>query len=96
MPSNVPPGDNARMAELLAVQQAMQSRSTRLAPIPEQPSMPARPMPETWRTWRTYQEQAAKNQGTQSIKPHQDLRDNPAMRHHLKAGVGPTKSSPSR
>lgn len=92
MPSNVPPGNNARMAELLAVQQAMLSGSTRLAPIPEQP-MPSRPMPETW---RTYQDQAFKNQDTHNNAPHQDLRENPAMRQHLKAGVGPTKSSPSR
>lgn len=93
MPSNVPPGDNARMAELLAVQQAMLSGSMRLAPIPEQSSIPPRPMPETW---RAYQEQAFRNQDNHNNAPHQDLRDNPAMRHHLKAGVGPTKSSASR
>lgn len=93
MPSNVPLGDNADMAGLLAAQQAMLSGSMRLAPIPEQPSMPSRPMPETW---RAYQEKAFKNQDMHNNAPHQDLRDNPAMRHHLKAGVGPTKSSASR
>lgn len=80
MPSSNPPAGNSVIADLLKDQQAMLSKK------------------KTWQeTWAASQTRAFENQGKYNNAPHQDHQaaDSP-MAKHLKAGVGPTKSSPRR
>lgn len=80
MPPNDPPAGNSLIADLLKDQQAILAKK------------------KTWQeSWAASQKQAFENQNKHNNAPHQDHQaaDSP-MARHLKAGVGPTKSSPRR
>ncbi|GHE85252.1 hypothetical protein GCM10018772_05580 [Streptomyces fumanus] len=94
MPSNVP--DNPA-AQYLQAQRTALAAQTGWAPAQPvtQPIHPAPAVNTTWATWAKQQAQNLNQQTKYNNAPHKD----PAvagMSYHLKQGVGPTRSGPSR